>query len=429
MQAFADGAWGNWAMLQMTNSGDPAPVVSASPSAETVTPDSAPVLLASLFSASEADNDPITQYDVYEGSLGTPVGTISDGTSSLTPLQTYNFTSLTGLTYSAATVAGTDRLWVRALSGGQWSNWALVQMTNTGAVAPVTTASHTMETVGPDHGPVSLTSLFSTTEANSDAITQYNVYLGSLGTPVGPITDANGDLLSTLQDDTVTSLTGLTYHSSTTAGTDRLWVQACADGTWGNWALVQIVNTGPEAPVTSLLPVAQSQPLSVLSGGLTSGGTLQLAQLFSASDANGDQVTQYDVYEGSFATPVGTITDRLWVRAQADGEWGSWALVQVNDVVASGGEIVSVRPSLNPQITASLANTTQLQVSQLAQAMAYFAPSAPQRAQVRWRATGALKMCWGSTPITKPYQPRDTLHQREVPFRASTVIGMSEVGP
>jgi hypothetical protein len=385
VQAFADGQWGNWAFVQMANTGATPPVASATVAEDPVGPNQT-VALTSLFSASVPDGDPITQYNVYEGSFGTPVGTVTDENGNVIPtFQNDTVTSLAGINYHSSTIAGADRLWVQAYADGEWGNWALVQMNNTGDPPPVVSAVND-QTVRPNQ-TVALTSLFSASEASGDPITQYNVFEGSFGAPVGTLTD-NGSVLPTFQNNTVTSLAGITYHSSLDAGTDRLWVQAYADGQWGPWTMMQMANTGGTPPVTSATvaedPVGPNQ-------------TVALTSLFSATVADGDPISQYNVYEGSFGTPVGTVTDengtviptfqndavtslaginyhsstsagtdRLWVQAFADGQWGKWALVQMDNVGSGGNASLA-------QLGASAAgDTSQVQVSQFVKAIASF---------------------------------------------------------
>jgi hypothetical protein len=325
------------------------------------------VALTNLFSANEPDGDPITQYNIYEGSFGTPVGTVTDANGNVLPtFQNDTVTSLAGINYNSSMNAGSDRLWVQAFADGQWGNWTFVDMNNAGGDPPATSLQVAQEqSIGPSQ-TVALTSLFSANEPDGDPITQYNIYEGSFGTPVGTVTDANGNVLPTFQNDTVTSLAGINYNSSTNAGSDRLWVQAFADGQWGNWTFVDMNNTGDPSggggtPPTTSLQVAQEQSIGP-------SQTVALSSLFSANEPDGDPITQYNIYEGSFGTPVGTVTDangnvlptfqndtvtslaginynsstnagsdRLWVQAFADGQWGNWTFVDMNNTGGSAG--------------------------------------------------------------------------------------------
>jgi hypothetical protein len=172
------------------------------------------------------------------------------------------------------------------------------------------------QTIGPNQ-TVALSSLFSASDPDGDPVTQYNVYEGSFGTPVGTITDASGDVLPTYQNDTVSSLAGLTYNSSTTAGSDRLWVQAYADGQWGNWTYVDMNNSGSNGSTIAMT--------------MSADGDAQFTV-----DVNGQQVGGvYDVTaeHGSGTTPANTQTISLAGNFGASGP-SQVAINFLNDATA-----------------------------------------------------------------------------------------------
>jgi hypothetical protein len=395
VQAYADGQWGNWVYVDMNNVGVPPPTMTTLASTEQSVTNGQTVLLTSLFSATTPSGDQITQYNVYEGSFGTPVGTLTDASGTLPAFQNDAVTSLAGLTYTGGASAGTDRLWVHAFDG-QWSNWVYVDMNDAGVTPPtMATPQGTKQSVA-NAQAAQLTSLFSATAPSGDPITQYNVYEGSFErTPVGTLTDASGTLPA-FQNDTVTSLTGLTYTGGASAGTDRLWVQAF-DGQWSNWVYVDMNDVGVPPPTMSAAGPQTDAP----------NQSVALSSLFSATAPAGDPITQYQIYEGSFdKTPVGSLTDasgtvtpftyvtlsslngltynssnstagtdRLWVQA-FDGQWSNWAYVDMNNTGAGTSSSAT-----------ATAGSTSLQVAQLVQAMASFSST-----------TGAL----ATSPIVTP---------------------------
>ena len=144
--------------------------------------------------------------------------------------------SLSGLDYIGSATAGTDRILLRAYDG-TWSNWAVATITDPG-IAPPTVAA-TNQTVASNQS-IPLTNVFS---ASGNGITQYQIWFSWAegGFPaLGTITN-NGTAIALDQAVTLTSLSGLDYIGSATAGTDRILLRAY-DGTWSNWAVATITD-------------------------------------------------------------------------------------------------------------------------------------------------------------------------------------------
>lgn len=358
VQAY-DGTWGNWTYVDMNNTGNPPPVTSLSVAQEQTVGPGNTVALTSLFSASASV--PITQFHIWMGSAGgATVGTLTNGGGSALPtFQNDTVTDLSGLNYHSSLTTGTDALWVQAYDGA-WGNWVHVDFNNTGIPAPVAVLSVAQEQpIGPGN-TVALTSLLSVSAPAT--ITQYHVWIGSAsGTTVGAVTDGSGAALPTFQNDSVSTLSGLTYNSSLNPGTDALWVQAF-DGQWGNWVHVDFNNAGLAPPVTASSG-AQEQTIGP-------GQTVALTNLFSISDG-GAPTSLYHVWLGSSAgAAVGTVTDSggsalptfqndtvssltglayhgsgtpgtdaLWVQAY-DGRWGNWVRVDMNNTGGASGALV-----------------------------------------------------------------------------------------
>jgi len=223
--------------------------------------------------------------------------------------------SLSGLTYDSSLTPGLDRIWVSAEADGAWGNWTYVDMNNTGAPPPVTSPLVAQEqTIGPNQ-TVALSSLFSASESDGDPITAYQITEGpGNATPDGSITDSNGNTLAAVgQVVTVSSLSGLTYDSSSTPGLNRIWVSAESDGVWGNWTYVDMNNTGESPPAVSLR-VPQEQTVRGLA-------TVGLSSLFTASTIDGSPITAYQIIEGpGNSTPAGSISESNATTLSAVGQ-------------------------------------------------------------------------------------------------------------
>src|SRR6185312_5809157 len=151
---------------------------------------------------------------------------------------------------------------------------------------------------------VAVSSLFTVTDPAGHPISQYEVYLADASTggqPEGSLSQ-NGSAVATAQNVTLSSLNGLTYTGGSASGTDNLWMRA-SDGTqWSNWALVQMQDAGNSPPTLTT---------SVASETLQANQALTVSQLFSASDTDGDSISQYEVYLADASTggqPEGSLS-------------------------------------------------------------------------------------------------------------------------
>ena len=122
--------------------------------------------------------------------------------------------------------------------------------------SPVVTASN--QTVAYNQS-VPLTDIFS---VSGSGITQYQIWFSDpgLGAPaLGTVTDS-GTPIALDQSVTVTTLSGLDYTGSGTAGTDEIWLKAY-DGVWTNWVQADITDQGvaPAVVIASKQTVAYNQ--------------------------------------------------------------------------------------------------------------------------------------------------------------------------
>jgi membrane-bound inhibitor of C-type lysozyme len=339
LKAF-NGVWTNWVLADITDPGIPPAVVTATN--QTVA-DNQSVALTNIFSVSGSS---ITQYQVWfsDPQLGAPaLGTVTDNGTPIALNQAMTLTTLSGLEYAGSASAGTDEIWLKAFDG-VWTNWALADITDPGIPPAEVTA--TSQTVA-DNQSVALTNIFS---ASGSGITQYQVWFSDpqLGAPaLGTVTN-NGTPIALNQAVTLTTLSGLEYTGSASAGTDEIWLKAF-DGVWTNWVLADITDPGiPPAEVT-----ATSQTVA-------DNQSVVLTNIFSAS---GSGISQYQVWfsDPQLGAPaLGTVTnngspialdravtlttlsgleytgsatagtDQIWLKA-FDGVWTNWVLADITN--------------------------------------------------------------------------------------------------
>jgi hypothetical protein len=325
--------FGAWVAINATGT-DTAPVVTAT-NANVSVSHQTPVSATSLFTASDADGDPIVQYDFWDsGSAG---GTwLLNGNPLLLGMD--NFVSaaqLSQVTYRGG--AGTETIWERASDGVQYSAWVSLNATDT---APVSTPVQS-EVSAVNLKTFAVSSLFTVNDVDGDTPTQYDVWSNGGG---GGHWMVGSTVLGAAQDNFLTpaQFAQLTYVAGTS--TDTIWVRASDGLRYGAWPNGVTVT---DAPVAN--PVANNTVT-------TSGHTFAATSLFTASDADGDNLTQspaqYDFWDtgsggGSWmlnntalapnqdnvvnATQLsqvtykaGSGTDTLWVRA-SDGTFGPWS--------------------------------------------------------------------------------------------------------
>ena len=224
-------------------------------------------------------------------------------------------------------------------------------------VAPVTSASNIH--AGSGQTSVLASSLFSVTDADGDAITQY-AFLDTQGhghwVINGVVQATNAEI-----DVAAANLSQVSYVFGPSGTTDTLSVRA-NDGTlWGGWTQFTAKASGDSAPTVSAVNVTA-----------THGETSTLATtLFTASDPDGDTITQYGFWdtggnghwvvngvaqaagtniEVSAANlsqvsyvfgPFGSTPDTLWVRANDGIAWGAWQPFNVTGESSSNATIAS----------------------------------------------------------------------------------------
>lgn len=199
-----------------------------------------------------------------------------------------------------------------------------------------------------DRGPRKVlagASLFSVSDPNGDAITQYELWDGTAGSNTGYFTvngvaqaAGSGFVVPAADLGQVAFVTGVGGY------TDTLWVRAHDGTAWGAWRDWQ-VSAGNTPPVATAPNVV-----------LGYGRDVPIAQFFAVTDAQSDPITQYRFWDGTGAAgsatiringvvqaagqnitvnaaDLGTVTiqaangvinDQMWVQAFDGMAWGAW---------------------------------------------------------------------------------------------------------
>ncbi|MGY3589497.1 autotransporter passenger strand-loop-strand repeat protein [Bradyrhizobium sp. USDA 4341] len=325
--------WGGWTAFTATPGLDHAPVVTA-PNV-TANHGQASALASSLFTATDADNDTITQYAFWD--TGGNGHWVVNGVAQAANVEIdVSAANLSQVSYVYGPTGSTpDTLYVRANDGLLWGGWTAFSATPGSDHPPVVSASNA--TGIHDHS-VTASSLFTATDADNDTITQYAFWdTGGNGHWVvnGVAQAANTEI-----DVSAANLSQVSYvFGPGGSPADTLYVRANDGITWGAWTAFTATATN-QAPTVSVANVVT-----------VSGQTFAAANLVTATDADGDAITKYALWDSNTnghwsvngATQAanteiditaaqlsqttyqaGSGTDQLWIRAYDGIAWGAW---------------------------------------------------------------------------------------------------------
>ncbi len=302
-----------------------------------------------LFTASDADGDPQTEYQFWDStpSAGSGYFTINGVAQAAGQAIDVAGASLGGVSFVTGSVSGTDQLWVRSFDGVLWSDWKSFTVTAPVTLTPQVVVANTAIAKG---GSISASDLFSASVPYSnEQVTAYQVWDGT-ATPTSGYFVVDG-VAQTAGHAIDVSLADLsqTYFQANGASSDQLWVRAATGDSWSDW--VPFTVSAPDAA-----PVATAADIIA-----TKGEVFQAADLFHATDSDaGDTISEYQFWDSTSADDSGYFTvngvkqaagqnitidasqlantqfhtdsgsDQLWVRAYDGQVWGNWVGFNVN---------------------------------------------------------------------------------------------------
>jgi hypothetical protein len=363
--------WSAWQSWAMTTQGS-APVASAANRSVHVNQSLA---ASTLFSVSDADNNAITQYEFWDSGAAPSSGHFAvsgaaQGSNQAIPV---NAANLGQLTYVSGSVTGSETVWVRADDGTGFSAWVSWTM-STGNAAPVVSAANGSVLKGQS---VAASSLFSVSDSESDAITQYEFWDSGAAATSGHFTvggatrPANTSILIP-----AANLGQVNYVGGSAGGAETLWVRANDGSDWSDWKS-WTMTTQDRIPVVSAGDGVQHW-----------GAAVAASTLFSVTDPDGDGITKYEFWDSGTASSSGYFAidgqrqsanaaipvtaanlshvtyvagtsagpETVWVRANdgdAWSDWKSWTMTtQGNAPLATPTSAVSVVGS-DMSVTAS----------------------------------------------------------------------------
>ncbi|WP_283848560.1 M10 family metallopeptidase [Bradyrhizobium sp. SRL28] len=342
VRAFDGTSWSTWKEFYVNAPINQVPVVAAANFTATHNQN---IAVTSLFSVSDADGDAITKYQFWDSTSDPSsghfvVGGVAQGTN-----QNIDVTSAQLSSTSFQSGSGSDDLWVRAFDGVAWSTWKEFYVNAPINQVPVAAAANF---TAMHNQNIAVTSLFSVSDADGDAITRYQFW-DSTSDPASGHFVVGGVAQGTNQNVDVTSaqLSATSFQSG--SGSDDLWVRAFDGTSWSTWKEFYV-----NAPINQV-PVAAAANFTA-----THNQNIAVTSLFSVSDADGDAITKYQFWDstsdpasGHFVVggvaqgtnqnidvtsaqlsatsfQSGSGSDDLWVRAFDGTTWSTWKEFYVN---------------------------------------------------------------------------------------------------
>ncbi len=342
------GAWKSWNMTTALHIPNAAPVATAETATAIV---GQSVAAASLFSVTDADGDAVAAYQFWDSTAGNGHFSVNGMAQGVNVAIAVSAADLANTQFVASGTTGSDLVWVRASDGqawGDWKSWTVNSWPHATNAAPVVSASSATLLQGE---AVAASTLFSTTDADGDAITAYEFWDDVAG---GGYFSVNGAPQGAAQAIAVSAadLANSQYVGGANPGTEQVWVRAydgMAWSAWKNWNMTTALHIPNAAPVVTAGPYTA-----------TLGQSVGAASLFSVTDADNDAITAYEFWDsttgnGHFsvngvqagvnvAIPVtaaqlasttfeasGAIgNDLVWVRASDGQTWSDWKSWTVN---------------------------------------------------------------------------------------------------
>ena len=270
--------WGQGAIDTITVSCPQVPpTVTASSVTRTV---GSSLALSSLFAATDVSGNTITDY-LFQAAGGGSIAlngatNLATGTLAAQGYVEVAASDLSRLTFVVGGSAGAESVSVSAEDACGWSQMVSAAIT---AIAPPVVSAPSAKLT--ENQSVAVSSLFSVSDPNGYAITQY--YIENVGGTIQLNGATNLTSASGIVEVTANDLSKLTFVADATPGSDQLWVEAYDGALWSSWSSASITVTPPIQP-----PNVAGKSMKL---GESAGTTV--SSMFTASDPNGNTITDY----------------------------------------------------------------------------------------------------------------------------------------
>ena len=308
----------------------------------------------SWISYSDANGNPATQYQFWDGGTGASSGyfwTPGNAHHAAGAAITVAASDLANVWIRGGKAGGSETMWVRAFDGTDWGAWDAFTFTTVANTAPVATINdHSLQA----NQWSRVDSWISYSDANGNPATQYQFWDGGTGansgyfwTP-GNAHHAAGAAITVAAAD----LDDVWVRGGQAGGSETMWVRAFDGTDWGAWDAFTFTTVANTAPVATISDHS-----------LQEDQWSRVDSWISYADANGNPATQYQFWDGGsaadsafFWTPsnahhaAGTAitvaaadlnsvwvrgghnggSETMWVRAYDGADWGPWDSFTLN---------------------------------------------------------------------------------------------------
>ena len=290
-QAWSAADTANWAPFVISPPVNHAPVVTTG----TVTAlRGQTIALSNLIAVSDPDADTITRYQLYDNSSDPNSGHFVVNGQVQAARTTIDLTAAQAAQTSFVTGKVNDDLQIRAFDGIAWSaadtaNWAPFTVTVPPNHAPVVTSTDMRVSAGQT---IALSSLISISDADGDTMTRYQLYDNTSDPNSGHFT-VNGQVQSARMTLDLTAAQAAQTSFVTGTVNDDLQIRVFDGLAWS------AADTANWAPFTIGPAVNHAPALTTADTRVAAGQTVSLASLLSISDADGDSMTRYQLYDNT----------------------------------------------------------------------------------------------------------------------------------
>ena len=336
---------------------------------------------SSLFSASDADGDTLTQFDFWNTGTGGGHFVLNGVAQGTNQSIVVSASQLAQLSYQAG--SGADTLWVRANDGTQWSSWSN-SFTVTVPTPSLTVQSDGSATAGQQ---VPLSTLVTIADSGNVGYQKLELW-DSLGTVAGGQFVVNGVAQTGGHEIDVSpaNVANTVFDAGTAGGTDTLWARLLQnDNTLTAWQPFTVTvptptltvqsdgsaTAGQQVPLSTLVTIADSgnvgyQKLELWdSNGTVAGGQFVVN---GVAQTGGHEIDVSPANIANTVFDVGTsgASDTLWARLlQNDNTLTPWQQLTVTDpVTVADGATVGLPSAYAGAVTfAGSTGTLQLEDS------------------------------------------------------------------
>ncbi|MEC4803956.1 MAG: C2 family cysteine protease [Jaaginema sp. PMC 1079.18] len=361
--------WSNYAQSVVTTyKPNRAPVVSA----YNRTVNSGTSMAASnFFSAYDPDGDAIQHYYFYDSNSSSTSGYFTVNGVKQTGGFSVTASQLGSVRFVGGSQAGTEGVYVYAHDGKTWSSYAKANLTTYKPNrAPVVSTYNRTVNSGTS---IAASSFFSAYDPDGDTI-QYYYFSDSNSSSTSGYFTVNGVKRTGSFSIAASQLGSVRFVGGSQAGTDSVYVYAHDGKTWSSYAQANLTTQQPNrAPVVTTYNQTVKRGQSVTPN-------------FTVSDADGDTITRYAIYDGNSASSSGyftidgvkqqagrviyvdanqlsklkfvggsgTTTDRLYISASDGKTWSSWSSYTATTQGGSAPTVSINNASVNANTAMSL---------------------------------------------------------------------------